>query len=134
MAFSFERARAQNANPNLANPPLHAHAYRAHYLMNKHLERQKPVLDHIRPLEQLLDSFREKFSVPERAAKPVCIIGAGVAGLYAAMILKSLDIKFEIIEAGNRVGGRLFTHYFGKKDGSDYKYYVRALYTLHCIS
>ncbi|KAK6345942.1 hypothetical protein TWF730_010281 [Orbilia blumenaviensis] len=45
----------------------------------------------------------------------VCIVGAGVAGLYIAMILDDLKIPnltYEILEAGNRVGGRLYTYHF----------------------
>jgi len=36
---------------------------------------------------------------------PVCIVGAGVAGLYAGMILKSLGIPFKILELSGRGGG-----------------------------
>ena len=43
---------------------------------------------------------------------PVGILGAGVAGLYTAMILDSLGIKYEIIEGSKRHGGRLYTHKF----------------------
>ncbi len=44
--------------------------------------------------------------------KPVVgIIGGGVAGLYAGLMLQSLDIEFEIFEKTNRVGGRLKTWY-----------------------
>ena len=38
------------------------------------------------------------------------------AGLYTALILKSLGIPYEILEASERVGGRLRTHYFDLKD------------------
>jgi heterodisulfide reductase subunit A-like polyferredoxin len=37
--------------------------------------------------------------------KPVCIVGAGVAGLYTAMILKSLGIPYDILELSDHVGG-----------------------------
>ena len=37
----------------------------------------------------------------------VLIIGAGVAGLYAAYILKSKGIDFQILEAGTNYGGRV---------------------------
>ena len=44
----------------------------------------------------------------------VGIIGAGFAGLYAALILDSLGIDFELIEANKEhIGGRAFTYYFG---------------------
>ncbi|KAK4170800.1 hypothetical protein QBC36DRAFT_369767 [Triangularia setosa] len=42
----------------------------------------------------------------------VCIIGAGAAGLYIAMMLQFLDIDFDIVEANDRVGGRCATHSF----------------------
>ncbi|KAJ8517742.1 hypothetical protein ONZ45_g5116 [Pleurotus djamor] len=50
----------------------------------------------------------------------VGILGAGVGGLYSALILESLDIKYEIIEASKRVGGRLYTHHFSEEK---YDYY-----------
>ncbi|CUS12591.1 unnamed protein product [Tuber aestivum] len=43
---------------------------------------------------------------------PVCIIGAGVAGLYTAMVLDDFDIPYEIIEASDRHGGRVHTYHF----------------------
>jgi cation diffusion facilitator CzcD-associated flavoprotein CzcO len=57
---------------------------------------------------------------------PVCIIGAGVAGLYTAMMLDFLGIKYEILEASERHGGRLYTHHFNKLDGP-YQYFVSSL-------
>ena len=47
------------------------------------------------------------------------IVGAGASGLYAAMILQSLDIQYEILEANDRIGGRLFTHRFNGQQGVD---------------
>lgn len=52
----------------------------------------------------------------------VGILGAGVGGLYTALILDSLGIKYEILEASKRTGGRLFTHKFEK--GNNYDYFV----------
>ncbi|KAG1779144.1 hypothetical protein EV702DRAFT_123981 [Suillus placidus] len=43
-----------------------------------------------------------------------CIIGAGVAGLYIAMILKELGIPFDLVEASDRAGGRFYTHRFSE--------------------
>ncbi len=60
---------------------------------------------------------------PPYASLPVCIIGAGAAGLYAAIILDYLGIKYEILEASGRHGGRLYTHQFNKLDGP-YQYFV----------
>ncbi|KAF8636250.1 hypothetical protein AX16_011020 [Volvariella volvacea WC 439] len=53
---------------------------------------------------------------------PVCIVGAGVSGLYIAMMLDSLNIKYELMEGSGRTGGRLHTHYFPKNPGK-YQYY-----------
>ncbi|KAG1873114.1 hypothetical protein F4604DRAFT_2011818 [Suillus subluteus] len=51
----------------------------------------------------------------------VGILGAGVGGLYTALILDSLNIKYEILEASDRTGGRLFTYNF--PNGGKYDYY-----------
>jgi hypothetical protein len=53
---------------------------------------------------------------------PVGILGAGVGGLYTALMLDSLDIKYEILEASDHTGGRLFTYKF--PDSKEYDYYV----------
>ncbi|KAH6856062.1 hypothetical protein B0I37DRAFT_67638 [Chaetomium sp. MPI-CAGE-AT-0009] len=57
--------------------------------------------------------------VPKEPSAPsphkVCIVGAGLAGLYIAMILDSLEIPnltYDILEANSRVGGRVYTHHF----------------------
>jgi len=50
----------------------------------------------------------------------VGILGAGPGGLYAGLILDSLDIDYEILEANDRVGGRLLTHHFSDEP---YDYY-----------
>ncbi len=50
----------------------------------------------------------------------VGIIGAGMSGLYSAMILKSLGIKFKILEANHaRIGGRIYTYRFNPQDWVD---------------
>ncbi|KAG1750124.1 hypothetical protein EDB19DRAFT_1678356 [Suillus lakei] len=49
-----------------------------------------------------------------------CIIGAGVAGLYIAMILKELSIPFDLVEASDRAGGRLYTHRFSEAPNDYY--------------
>ncbi|KAI0380166.1 FAD/NAD(P)-binding domain-containing protein [Hypomontagnella monticulosa] len=49
--------------------------------------------------------------------RKVCIVGAGVAGLYIAMILDSLKIPgltYDILESSSRIGGRVYTHHFGE--------------------
>ncbi|KAJ7060959.1 L-amino acid oxidase [Mycena amicta] len=59
---------------------------------------------------------------PELENLVVGVLGAGVSGLYIGMILDSLDIKYEIMEGSGRIGGRLYTHRFPKKQGQ-YQYY-----------
>ncbi|MCJ1393282.1 hypothetical protein MMC18_006154 [Xylographa bjoerkii] len=47
----------------------------------------------------------------------VAIVGAGMAGLYLAMILDDLKVpglKYDLVEASDRIGGRVMTHYFSK--------------------
>ena len=40
------------------------------------------------------------------------IIGAGVAGLTAAFELREFGFDITVLEATERIGGRVFTHYF----------------------
>lgn len=64
----------------------------------------------------------------------VGIIGAGVGGLYTALLLDSLGIDYDILEASDRVGGRIFTHRFNEtawsqstpNDPDYYDYYVNT--------
>eukprot|EP00475_Leptophrys_vorax_P035814 TRINITY_DN5953_c0_g1_i2.p1 TRINITY_DN5953_c0_g1~~TRINITY_DN5953_c0_g1_i2.p1 ORF type:complete len:867 (-),score=210.06 TRINITY_DN5953_c0_g1_i2:68-2668(-) len=60
--------------------------------------------------------------LPGKGAKlKVGIVGAGMAGLYAAIILKDLGIDFDILEANpKRIGGRVYTYHFDSKDEFDY--------------
>jgi len=46
---------------------------------------------------------------PDRGESPVLIIGAGIAGLTAGYRLRSAGVPVRIIEAQNRVGGRMFS-------------------------
>ncbi|RAO65211.1 uncharacterized protein BHQ10_001223 [Talaromyces amestolkiae] len=46
----------------------------------------------------------------------VCIIGAGISGLYLGMLLDELDLKnvsYDILESNERTGGRVYTYKFG---------------------
>ncbi len=45
----------------------------------------------------------------KKTAPKIAIIGAGIAGLNAAWILKQAGIVADIYEAGYRIGGRIFT-------------------------
>jgi hypothetical protein len=72
--------------------------------------------------------------LPARAVtdEPVGILGAGVGGLYTALILQSLNVSYEILEASNRTGGRLFTYKF--PNGGFYDYFVSFNYYLYYFS
>ncbi|KAH7240664.1 uncharacterized protein BKA55DRAFT_596088 [Fusarium redolens] len=64
----------------------------------------------------------------------VGIVG-GVAGLYAAVLLDSLDIDYDIHEASDRIGRRVFTYRFNQEawdkstpsDPAYYDYYMNDL-------
>ncbi|KAH7885591.1 hypothetical protein F5I97DRAFT_1830693 [Phlebopus sp. FC_14] len=84
---------------------------------------------HASLLDKLPSSDRgdpDLFDVSDKALrlfpwKKVGILGAGVGGLYTALILDSLDIEYEIIEASKITGGRLSTYRFS--NGKKYDYY-----------
>lgn len=73
-----------------------------------------------------------KVPTPRGAPMKVGIVGAGAAGLYAAILLDSLGIEYDIHEASDRVGGRIFTYHFDQaawdksspSDPAYYDYYV----------
>ena len=95
------------------------YAYRDRQLLSRYNEQHKD----IPPYD--LSKIKEVLRNPEPSpTSPVCIIGAGMAGLYTAMIFESLGISYQIVDADTRarVGGRLFTYYF--PNGNPYDYYV----------
>ena len=73
-----------------------------------------------------------KVPTPKDVPMKVGIIGGGAAGLYAAMLLDSLDIDYDIHEASDRIGGRIYTYRFDQQawdkstpnDPDYYDYYV----------
>lgn len=73
------------------------------------------------------------FIPPQQGKFKICIVGAGVAGLFTAMVfdwlnenpkLKALglEIEYDIVEAAGkeRLGGRLYTHHFSDKEHDYY--------------
>jgi hypothetical protein len=73
----------------------------------------------LKETSQLLELSQTGYDSTPRT---VGILGAGVGGLYTALILDSLNIKYEILEASDRTGGRLLTYNF--PNGGKYDYYV----------
>jgi len=94
------------------------HSLRAKAVLREFLRKERPPPSTVPgptipepPSESIPHGIRLRLPEPG----PVGIIGAGVAGIRAAMLLSNAKIPFEIIEASPRVGGRLLTHRFGDK-------------------
>jgi monoamine oxidase len=52
----------------------------------------------------------EDFDRPLQKGEKVLILGAGISGLAAAYQLQKKGISFQVLEARNRIGGRIFTN------------------------
>ncbi|KAK4696357.1 hypothetical protein P7C71_g1551, partial [Lecanoromycetidae sp. Uapishka_2] len=82
-----------------------------------------PIVNSLPPPTTSEDDRTEPFKVG--------IIGAGVAGLFTAMILDYLNehfkvnVEYEILECNKeeRLGGRLYTHYFSEETDESHDYY-----------
>jgi len=69
--------------------------------------------DVVQEYDQISSVKSDELSIKHR----ICIVGAGITGLFIAMILDSLKIpglEYDILEASDRTGGRIYTHYFSK--------------------
>ena len=99
------------------------YAYRGRHLLSAFNTRNDDVPHH--KLSQLTPFLNDPSDPSESPNRPVCIIGAGMAGLYTAMIFESLKISYHIVDADTRerIGGRMFTYKF--PNGGPYDYYVR---------
>ena len=106
----------------MSSPP-NIYAYRGRHLLSQYHARHTNIPDH-----KLSDMKKVLHNPAPTVDLPVCIIGAGMAGLYTAMIFESLGIPYQIIDADTRqrVGGRLFTYHFS--NGGPYDYYVSRIY------
>lgn len=52
---------------------------------------------------------RSGLSAADRASASVLVVGAGIAGLSAAYRLQQAGVRVKVIEAQNRIGGRMFS-------------------------
>ncbi|GMQ30968.1 hypothetical protein Aconfl_36110 [Algoriphagus confluentis] len=57
--------------------------------------------------EALPESENDKNIPHSKPPRKILIIGAGASGMAAALLLKSMGIDFTILEASNRIGGRI---------------------------
>ncbi|KAK1458720.1 L-amino acid oxidase [Colletotrichum cuscutae] len=60
-------------------------------------------------------SNHSRVPTPKDVPLKVGIIGGGAAGLYAAILLDSLGIDYDIHEVSGRIGGRIFTYHFDQE-------------------
>jgi NADPH-dependent 2,4-dienoyl-CoA reductase/sulfur reductase-like enzyme len=91
--------------PSNNSPSHNPYAYRAHYAIEKYARANQPKVDEKGlSVPATLSKMQESTTKPSKE-HPVCIIGAGPAGLYAAMILQSIGVPYRILEASGRVGG-----------------------------
>ncbi len=103
----------------MAAPRTSLRAAYTKHILNKHLLTKlndaSPGRHDVLPIApKLRDNLQDQTPYQGR----ICIIGAGAAGLYLAMMLKFLGItNVDILEANNRVGGRCYTKYL---DGNGY--------------
>ena len=94
----------------MAAPRTSLRAAYSKHILHEHLlgklNTASPVRHEVLPPAGDPDQFKD--SAPYQGR--ICIIGAGAAGLYTAMMLKHLGItNVDILEASNRVGGRCYT-------------------------
>jgi monoamine oxidase len=61
------------------------------------------------PLD-LLDVLRSGLRPGPQTPRHIVIVGAGIAGLTAGLLLKEAGHKVTILEAQNRIGGRIYTY------------------------
>lgn len=90
-----------------------------------HVPPDRPPLT---PIHSPAPIFTRPGGAPQDSPTPsdllVCIVGAGVAGLYTALILEDLGIKYEILEGSSRPGGRVYTHHFQSPSIKPWSYFV----------
>lgn len=71
-------------------------------------------------IDKLIKTGRDPLAHP-RIKWKVGVIGGGIGGLYASLILEDLGITNEVSEATGRTGGRMWSHRFSSKPGDYYE-------------
>ncbi|KAK3370575.1 hypothetical protein B0H63DRAFT_528291 [Podospora didyma] len=129
-------AQLSEAGANADLPPFSVPGLRAAYakhLLDKYL-RQKHArvfnrdyvgaLPHVDPIPVPGDVDKSHGDLGTNFTGRICIVGAGVSGLFTAMILKYIGIDdFDILEASDRVGGRVYTYEFPDDPNCPHNYY-----------
>lgn len=87
------------------DPSFDPYAARSRHIINEYHSSHGLLRSGLTPLPELKDLLDRKSLSESLSKDPVCIIGAGTAGLYTALILDSLQIPYKIFETSNRVGG-----------------------------
>jgi monoamine oxidase len=62
------------------------------------------------PTIDLLSTLRDGLPRLESKPKKIIIVGAGIAGLVSGMLLKEAGHEVVLLEARNRLGGRIYTY------------------------
>ena len=93
-----ECPRYCSSNPKRSNPEQRAGAAVAKFQYYVPIETR---------LKEIADADRG------RKRMSIVVLGAGIAGLVTARELQKLGHHVEILEGSQRIGGRIYTHYFG---------------------
>ncbi|KAG7134278.1 putative bifunctional amine oxidase like protein [Verticillium longisporum] len=109
-------------------PGLRAAVAKSH--LNKYLEEKRARVKNqdVAPLPPFslpsLDEAHRLYGAAGGFDDKICIVGAGAAGLYVAMMLKYLGItNVDILEASDHAGGRCATYTFTDSTPCTHNYY-----------